>query len=195
MRGVLSKRHTFILWLYRLRKLNPRYGLFQPDFISVMFGPYMLYHKLMRSNEDIKNAVNLWDQTKRRAIKKYGDIREWNTSNVTNMSKLFKNKQNFNDDISEWDVSAVTNMRYMFHGASSFNGDISGWDVSAVTDMSGMFRGASSFNGDISRWDVSSVTNEHCMLDGASSFNGDISGWDVKPKKRRRKTLYRRKRK
>ena len=74
---------------------------------------------------------------------------------------------NFNGDVSEWDVSNVTNMSGLFKG-SNFNGDISKWNVSNVNkdichmfsyseDMSGWFKG-SNFNGDISDWNVSNVT-------------------------------------
>ncbi len=55
-------------------------------------------------------------------------------------------------DISNWDVSQVTNMLSMFN-CSIFNGDISNWDVSSVTDMRSMFN-CSIFDGDISNWVV-----------------------------------------
>ena len=42
-------------------------------------------------------------------------------SNVTDMSKLFKDKETFNDDISGWDVSSVVDMHEMFDFAKSFN--------------------------------------------------------------------------
>jgi surface protein len=44
----------------------------------------------------------------------------------------------FNGVISDWDVSNVTDMSYMFK-QSQFKGDISEWDVSNVTDMTQMF--------------------------------------------------------
>ncbi|MHC1692460.1 MAG: BspA family leucine-rich repeat surface protein [Sphaerochaetaceae bacterium] len=107
------------------------------------------------------------------------DLTSVNTSEITDMSELFKNKMNFNQDISDWDVSHVTNMSHMFDNASSFNQDISDWEVINVTDMSGMFCSASAFNQDISNWDVSHVTNMSYMFDYASTFNQDISDWDV----------------
>ena len=33
----------------------------------------------------------------------------WDTSLITDMSELFKDRTNFNEDISLWNVSAVTN--------------------------------------------------------------------------------------
>ena len=40
----------------------------------------------------------------------YGDIRDWDTSAVTNMYQAFNNCTDFNYVISGWDTSSVTNM-------------------------------------------------------------------------------------
>ena len=104
-----------------------------------------------------------------------GNISNWNTSKVTNMSNIFANSQ-FTKDISQWDVSKVTNMKQMFKN-SKFDGDISQWDVSRVTNMSRMFQ-SSNFNSDINSWNVSSVININKMF-SQSKFNSDVSNWDV----------------
>ena len=57
------------------------------------------------------------------------------TTNITNMSNLFKDNKTFNQNIGHWDTSNVTDMSYMFRGAEAFNQDISFWDTSKVTDM------------------------------------------------------------
>ena len=54
------------------------------------------------------------------------------TTNVTNMSNMFKNSTYFNDDIGWWDTSNVGNMRNMFDSARNFNQNLSGWNVSGV---------------------------------------------------------------
>jgi surface protein len=46
----------------------------------------------------------------------YGPIQAWDTSLVTDMSYLFRNKVAFNADIAAWDVSKVTDME-----SSKFN--------------------------------------------------------------------------
>jgi surface protein len=182
---ITEERYQFVLWLYRIRTQYPQMGLFQPDFIWVIFRNIMP-SKCNRSDSDIKKAVNDWCEDPTKATAKYGHISKWNTSLVTDMSGLFEYKIEFNDDISKWNVSNVTDMGFMFscyiegqEAVSAFNGDISKWNVSKVTNMKAMFQCAVTFNGDISGWDVSSVTNMENMFNTAVSFNGDLSGWDV----------------
>jgi surface protein len=107
------------------------------------------------------------------------DISTWDVSNVVNMSEMFRGNVSFNQDIGSWDVSSVTNMTRMFNGAENFNGDIGGWDVSSVASMAHMFRYAYAFNGDIGGWDVSNTSQMISMFNGATSFNQDIGSWDV----------------
>lgn len=107
----------------------------------------------------------------------YGRMKDWNTSQVTDMTGAFFFKSTFNGDISGWDVSNVTTMNTMFARASDFNQDISGWDVSSVEDMSFMFSQAASFDQPLGGWNVSSVTNMGSMFELATSFNGNITGW------------------
>ena len=99
------------------------------------------------------------------------DIKSWDVSNVTDMSHMFENANNFNHNINIWDVSSVINMGSMFATAISFNQDISNWNVSNVQDMHRMFRVAESFNQDLSSWDVTNVTslcNDFCY--GATNW-------------------------
>ena len=59
-------------------------------------------------NKTLRDAVNQWLNDTSSAKTKYGHISSWDTSNVTNMSELFKNKIKFNQPIGDWDVSNVT---------------------------------------------------------------------------------------
>ena len=142
-------------------------------------------NKFIRTDTDIKNAVDLWYKNKTEAIIKYGHISDWNTTQVKDMSQLFYRKYRFNDDISKWDVSNVKDMSQMFHAEykwdpSIFNQDISGWDVSNVEDMQLMFYNAVEFNCDLSRWDVKNVVSMRFMFNGAKKFDGNISTWVLK---------------
>lgn len=109
----------------------------------------------------------------------YGAMKDWDVSQVTDMSEAFKQKYDFNGDISSWDVSNVVSMEDMFVQARNFNGDINSWDVSNVVNMKRMFYKATNFNGDISSWDVSSVNNMWAMFSEAINFNVNIGSWDV----------------
>ena len=104
------------------------------------------------------------------------DISSWDTSNVTNMSRMFESFTFYDMDISNWDVSNVTDMSELFK-RSTLNQDLSTWDVSNVTNMYQMFF-KSIINSDISNWDVSNVTNMSEMFK-RSTLNQDLSTWDV----------------
>ena len=95
------------------------------------------------NDENIRDAVILWCNNKEKAILKYGNISNWNVSEVTNMDNLFLNMVNFNDCINNWNVSNVT---CMFNNTTSFNQNINNWDVSNVKNIKYMFNNTTSFN-------------------------------------------------
>jgi len=132
------------------------------------------------TDSTIVTAVNEWTNpaTRQLAEDTYGDISTWDTSEVTDMSNLFREKSLFNDDIALWDTSSVTRMTSMFFRASAFDMDISRWDTSSVTYMSNMFYEATAFNKNLSAWDVSSVSYMSRMFKDASAFRQTLC-WDV----------------
>ncbi|MGB2128184.1 MAG: BspA family leucine-rich repeat surface protein [Flavicella sp.] len=130
------------------------------------------------TDRNIHQAVNEWVTDKRLAAEKYGNIEDWDVSNVTNMSQLFKYKFSFNEDISKWDVSNVINMSSMFSFADAFRGDISSWNVANVEDMKFMFS-YSSFSQNISTWNTAKVKDMSFMFYKAYDFNSDISNWNT----------------
>ena len=111
-----------------------------------------------------------------------GDISSWNTSCITDMSRMFYDTD-FNQDISGWDTSSVTDMSGMFYYDNAFNQDISLWDTSKVTSFANMFNHDNNFNQPIGSWNTSSVTdmsymfNTCCQIQGV--FNQNLSHWDT----------------
>ena len=136
--------------------------------------------KNMKFNKDtIREAVKEWLENEELAETKYGHISSWDTTGVTDMSKLFFDAHTFNQPLNAWDVSNVSNMSGMFYNAKLFNHFLENWDVSNVNDMSGMFLKAESFNQPLNNWDVSSVNDMSGMFAGAESFNQPLNNWDV----------------
>ena len=125
-----------------------------PELVTVYeIIPYIEYLPL--NDEGIRVAVKDYlegGKKKDVIIKKYGKIEDWNTSEVTDMSKLFCMARKFNQSIGDWDVSKVTDMERMFLCCESFNQLICGWDTSNVKNMEGMFNGAKSFNRENAPW-------------------------------------------
>ena len=68
-----------------------------------------------------------------------GDFNDINTSEITDLSYIFDEMENFNGNISTWDVSNVTDMEDMFLNCESFNQDISNWNVSNVNNITFIF--------------------------------------------------------
>ncbi len=120
----------------------------------------------------VANKKALQDEIKR-AIKEHGNNVNLNyidTSEVTDMSRLFQGMRAFNGDISKWDVSQVTDMNHMFYNARAFNRDISGWNVLNVMNMSGMFANCKAFNQNISGWADKSGRNSAYMFAAATAI-------------------------
>ena len=91
------------------------------------------------NNETLRIVVKEWLEDETKAEVKYGHISNWDVSNVTDMSNMFKEATSFNQPIGDWNVSKVTNMSNMYFNAKSFNQPIGDWDLSNVTDKSSMF--------------------------------------------------------
>ena len=111
--------------------------------------------------------------------KKYGEINNWDVSNVTDMTQMFYNAESFNQPLNKWNVSKVLITEAMFHDAKSFNQPLDNWNVSNVRDMKEMFSQATSFNQPLNKWNVSNVEYMGGMFYDASSFNQPLNNWNV----------------
>ena len=88
----------------------------------------------------VKDYLKGNSRSRMHVVHKYGDISQWDVSNVTDMGGMFGNASSFNQPLNNWNVSKVTNMSDMFRDASSFNQALDKWNVSNVKYIGGMFR-------------------------------------------------------
>lgn len=114
-------------------------------------------------------------------------LNTWDTSGITNMTKMFRNQFNFNDDISNWNTSNVVSMQEMFNLCGSFKGNLGSWNTSRVQNMAGIFANTtpaslpfSGFQGiGLENWNTSSVTDMSTMFNGNYAMNRNLSGWNT----------------
>ena len=95
------------------------------------------------------------------------EVIKLNTSNVTNMSRMFYNCYNLTLlDLSNWDTSNVTNMNNMFYNCSKLTTlDVSNWDTNNVTNMCSMFEDCNRLKSlDLSSFDTRNITDIDYMF-------------------------------
>ena len=135
------------------------------------------------TNQSIRDAVKLWLHNQQEAEATYGIMAEWDTSQVTDMNRLFEGAIDFNSkELKFWNTASVTSFSYMFAGCRLFDQSLESWDFSSAQALDGMFNGALSYNQDMigGGWtQTSKVTNTAAMFKGATYFNGDVSGLDT----------------
>ena len=105
------------------------------------------------------------------------NLSSWDTSSVTDMSRMFYYFKDSVTGLNFWNTSQVKTMEAMFFKATYFNENISLWNTSSVENMDLMFLFASSFNQDISRWcvlNIKEVKNNFARLSNLS--------WDFYPR-------------
>lgn len=129
-----------------------------------------------KSKDELINIISYF-------IEKYGDDADLNfidTSEIKDMSYLFKSFPNFNGDIDLWDVSNVKDLNCMFKDCKQIKQlNLSNWNVEKCKDFSDMFYGCKSLIsvGDISNWNISKAKFMINMFDGCSSLKLDLSKW------------------
>ena len=109
-------------------------------------------------------------------------LRYLNTSNVTDMSEMFRGCGLSGIDISTFDTQRVTTMSQMFsecHNLSYIN--VSGLKNSHLTDMSSMFANCWVLRSlDLSQFGTSNVTNMHDLFGGCGNLTSiNLSNFDT----------------
>ncbi|WP_297297092.1 BspA family leucine-rich repeat surface protein [uncultured Brachyspira sp.] len=91
------------------------------------------------------------------------------TSNITNMSELFRNSERKNfEGIETWNTSKVTDMSLMFNNAIYFNNDLNSWNTENLKKINYMFLGALNFNKYPDKWNLDNIKEAYDV------FNKDI---------------------
>lgn len=111
------------------------------------------------------------------------DVSKLNTSNVTNMDRMFVNCRALQTlDLSQFDTSNVTSMENMFSYCETLQSlDLSQFDTSNVTSMEYMFNDCYSLHSlDVSNFNTSKVTNMYRMFEECSVLQTlDLSSFDT----------------
>ena len=127
---------------------------------------------------DISGACADWCADPAAAETTHGHVGTWDTSDVTNMEKLFYDCKTFNEDISAWNTGKVTSMHGLFW-RTAFNQPLESWDVSNVKDMSRMFSEDAKFNQPLNGWTTTSLESTRSMFTYAEAFNQPLDKWDT----------------
>ena len=171
--------------VFRIRHRRAATGI--RNFLLAMLGAT---HGILRAHAltsitdaTIATAATAWVNNPSAATGTYGAIGDWDTSAVTTMSGVFKDKSTFNDDISKWNTASVTDMSEVFsYGPSAnfmnFNQNIGSWNVASVSTMYRMFY-LGAFGRNIGGWNTARVANFREALYKANFFNQDIGSWNV----------------
>ena len=98
----MYNKEDIISYIEKIGDIKTGYNLFPRELAEKIVDMSIFKPK---TNDELKEAVNLWCSNKEEAINKYGQISIWDTSLITDMSYLFYSKDDFNDNISNWNVS------------------------------------------------------------------------------------------
>ncbi|EKZ4336023.1 BspA family leucine-rich repeat surface protein [Listeria monocytogenes] len=109
------------------------------------------------------------------------DLRNLDTSHVTNMGMMFNNSGATSIDVSNWDTSNVTDMNNMFAVTVDLTTsiDVSNFDTSNVTNMGTMFSGCYSPSIDVSNFNTSNATDMSFMFSNCGASSLDLSSFDI----------------
>lgn len=107
------------------------------------------------------------------------------TSNITNMCRLFTKHKNFNGKVDNWNVSKVKDFSEMFKNCKSLKKlDLTSWDISNAKDLSEMFSGCTALEsiGYIGHWDVSKIKFMQKTFENCQYLKLDLSEWKFNEK-------------
>ena len=95
-----EQQEAIDLWVNNKEKALDKYGDIKSWDTSLITEFHNTAKKIIfkpKTKKELQEAVNLWckKKEKEKALSKYGYISNWDTSLITDMSKLFKKKKKF----------------------------------------------------------------------------------------------------
>ena len=148
-----------------------------------MFQGFCDIKTLDLSNIDTSNVTNMSGMFRDCTSLTSIDLSSFDTSNVESMWGMFDGCASLTSlDLSNFDTSNVRSMGYMFRGCTSLTSiDLYSFDTSLVTDMSGMFYSCASLTSlDLSNFDTSNVTSMSDMFRDCTSLTSiDLYSFDT----------------
>ena len=112
------------------------------------------------------------------ALRRYGDLNDWDVLQVTSMESLVRNCEAVNDCIDRWEARRVDNDAA--HVGRGSGPPLAAWDVRRVTDLGYMFHRAYRFNQPLEAWDVRVVRCMEKLCSVAVSFHRPLFGWTTR---------------
>ena len=170
-------------------------GVFAATYPSWITEPWCIGARL--DNAQFKKASWDWVQNPSVLTHSWGEIGDWDVSDVGDFSYAFSTHRNeaggsnvnggnpkaatfVGTEISKWITTSVTTLRDTFVGAVEMNADLSGWKVSRVETLHNTFNRASKFSGKgLDSWDTASVSDLKNTFYQAGEMNSDLSKWNV----------------
>lgn len=111
------------------------------------------------------------------------NIRNFDTSNVENMARMFVNIEDIRDlDLSGWNVKKVNNVQGIFTRLKKLQSlNLSGWQMDSVTNMSYMLAGFTNLTSlNLNGFTTKNVTNMEYMFSGTSKLADlNLSSFDT----------------
>ncbi len=132
------------------------------------------------SSFDTSNVTNMYRMFNALETKSL-DLSNFNTSNVVNMRYMFANSQATEiKGLNKFNTSNVTDMSEMFSNSETMTIDLSSFNTLNVTNMSGMFRdsAATEIKG-LNKFNTSKVTNMSEMFKGSKATTLDLSSFNT----------------
>lgn len=105
-------------------------------------------------------------------------LKSFNTSTVTNFSRVFFGLQAFNEDVSMFNTSNATTMIHMFYSCKKFNQPVDNFDTSNVTNFYYFMATCNVFDQSIDNFDTSKSKSFYKAFQYCKAFNQPINHLD-----------------